>query len=264
MGSRSDPKAMTSFTGISHLLLDIEGTTCPVSFVADVLFPYAARQLPHFLQSRATDPTVQALLADVQQAWSQDTDPDAMALLRQSQQEHQTAGLAPCTAYLQLLIRQDRKLTPLKELQGLIWRGGYAAGELVAPLYADVPAALQRWQQSGVVLGVYSSGSVEAQKLLYSHSNAGDLTSLFSHWFDTRIGAKQAPESYLQIASAMGTSPQSVLFVSDALAECAAAATAGMQVLFSQRSGNPQQDPGSFASVSNYSELILENSKSRR
>jgi enolase-phosphatase E1 len=264
MGSLSGPKTMARIAGISHLLLDIEGTTCPVSFVAAVLFPYAARQLPHFLQSRATDPTVQALLADVQQAWSQDTDPEAMALLRQSQQEQQTGGLEPCTAYLQLLIRQDRKLTPLKELQGLIWRGGYDKGQLVAPLYADVPAALQRWQQSGVVLGVYSSGSVEAQKLLYGHSNGGDLTSLFSHWFDTRIGAKQDPESYLQIAAAMGTSPQSVLFVSDAVAECAAAATAGMEVLFSQRSGNPQQDPGSFTPVSDYNELILESRNTRR
>jgi 2,3-diketo-5-methylthio-1-phosphopentane phosphatase len=255
---------MTSFTGISHLLLDIEGTTCPVSFVAEVLFPYAARQLPHFLQSRATEPTVQALLADVQRAWSQDTDPDAMALLRQSQQEQQTGGLGPCAAYLQLLIRQDRKLTPLKELQGLIWREGYAAGQLVAPLYADVPAALERWQQSGVVLGVYSSGSVQAQKLLYCHSNAGDLTGLFSHWFDTRIGQKQDPESYHKIAAAMETGPQSVLFVSDAVAECEAAETAGMKVLFSHRTGNPQQDPGVFSSVSNYNELMLESASPQR
>jgi enolase-phosphatase E1 len=250
---------MASFTGISHLLLDIEGTTCPVSFVADVLFPYAASQLPHFLQSRTTDPTVQALLADVQRAWSQDTDPEAMALLRQSQQEQQPGGVGPCAAYLQLLIRQDRKLTPLKELQGLIWRGGYASGQLVAPLYADVPTALHRWHQSGVVLGVYSSGSVEAQKLLYRHSNAGDLTGLFSHWFDTRIGQKQDHGSYQKIAAAMHTSTQSVLFVSDAVAECTAASTAGMEVLFSHRVGNPQQDPGRFSAVSSYDELILEN-----
>jgi len=248
---------MPTFTGISHLLLDIEGTTCPVSFVAEVLFPYAAQQLPTFLQSQANDSTVQRLLADVQQAWQCDADPEARSLLQEAQEQKKSATLAAATAYLQLLIRQDRKLTPLKDLQGLIWRVGYAAGELVAPLYPDVAAALQNWHQEGIVLGVYSSGSVEAQKLLYSHCNSGDLTPLFSHWFDMRIGAKQASESYQRIAKAMNCSTAETLFVSDALAECEAAAAAGMEVLFSRRTGNPQQEPGCFQNISNYADLIL-------
>jgi enolase-phosphatase E1 len=248
---------MPTFTGISHLLLDIEGTTCPVSFVAEVLFPYAAQQLPTFLQSQANDPTVQRLLADVQQAWRNDADPEARALWQEAQEEQQSATLAAATAYLQLLIKQDRKLTALKDLQGLIWRGGYAAGELVAPLYPDVAAGLQDWHQAGIVLGVYSSGSVEAQKLLYGHCNAGDLRPLFSHWFDTRVGTKQARESYRHIAAAMACSTADILFVSDALAECEAASASGMQVLFSRRSGNPQQEAGRFQVISSYTDLVL-------
>jgi enolase-phosphatase E1 len=248
---------MLRFTGISHLLLDIEGTTCPVSFVAEVLFPYAAQQLPTFLQSQANDPTVQRLLADVQQAWRNDADPDARSLWQEALGQQQSTALAAATAYLQLLIKQDRKLTPLKDLQGLIWRGGYAAGELVAPLYPDVAAALHNWHQEGIVLGVYSSGSVAAQKLLYRHCNAGDLTPLFSHWFDTRIGAKQATESYQHIAAAMGCSTAGIMFVSDALAECEAAEAAGLQVLFSKRAGNPQMEPGRFQDISDYADLHL-------
>ena len=249
---------MLRFTGISHLLLDIEGTTCPVSFVAEVLFPYAAQQLPTFLQSQANDPTVQRLLADVQQAWRNDADPDARSLWQEALGQQQSTALAAATAYLQLLIKQDRKLTPLKDLQGLIWRGGYAAGELVAPLYPDVAAALHNWHQEGIVLGVYSSGSVAAQKLLYRHCNAGDLTPLFSHWFDTRIGSKQQSESYQLIADAMNCKAENILFISDALAECQAAKKAGFKILFSKRSGNPQTEPGPFQAISNYAELRIE------
>lgn len=247
---------MPSFSGISHLLLDIEGTTCPVTFVAEELFPYASQQLPSFLAHNANDPQVQALLNDVQNAWHLDADPAARSLLKEATRLGWQLE-AGCTAYLQLLITQDRKLTALKDLQGMIWRGGYAAGELVAPLYPDVPAALQRWHHAGTVLGVYSSGSVEAQQLLYRHSSAGDLSPLFSHWFDTRIGAKQAAASYQQIAKAMQATPSSILFVSDALAECEAANTAGLQVLFSSRPGNPEQNPGPFAALSTYANLSL-------
>ena len=248
---------MPSFTGISHLLLDIEGTTCPVSFVADVLFPYAAQQLSSFVQSNAAEPTVQSLLADVLQAWQSDEDTDARSLLQQAHEQQQITTLAASTAYLQLLIKQDRKLAPLKDLQGLIWRGGYAAGELIAPLYPDVAEALKAWHREGVVLGVYSSGSVEAQKLLYGHCDAGDLTNLFSHWFDTRIGNKQQPMSYQTIAKEMGCHTDKILFVSDAMAECKAAENAGLQVLFSKRIGNPQIEPGHFEAISNFSELNL-------
>jgi enolase-phosphatase E1 len=250
---------MPTFSGISHLLLDIEGTTCPMSFVAKVLFPYAAQKLPSFLQSQSNDPTVQRLLADVQQAWQNDADPEASSLLQESRKQQPSETLAAATKYLQLLIKQDRKLTALKDLQGLIWRGGYAAGELVAPLYPDVAPALLNWHHEGLVLGVYSSGSVAAQKLLYGHCNEGDLTPLFSHWFDTRIGNKQAAESYQRIAEAMDCGTEKVLFVSDALAECEAASSIGMQALFSKRTDNLHQDPGIFEEIGNYADLAILN-----
>lgn len=252
---------MPAISGISHLLLDIEGTTCPVSFVAETLFPYAAAHMGTFLERQQHNPEVQRLVNEAAQAWLGDTDPEAISLRPAPLGEGTTAEDAPhlrVVPYLQLLIRQDRKLTALKDLQGLIWRAGYADGHLVAPLFADVPNALQRWHRAGVKLAVYSSGSLAAQQLLYGHTQSGDLRPLFSHWFDTRTGAKQVPESYQVISQAMGVQSQQVLFVSDALAECEAANQAGMAVLFSDRPDNPMRDPGAFERISNYTELVIE------
>ena len=230
---------------ITHLLLDIEGTTCPVSFVAEVLFPYARQALGPYLQRHGTEPAVAALLQEVEAAWRQDPHPEAQAL--------RTAG--DPVAYLEWLIDHDIKLTPLKDLQGRIWADGYGSGAITAPLFADVAEALRRWHGTGLQLAVYSSGSVPAQQLLYRHSNSGDLTGLFSHWFDTRVGAKQQPDSYRKIAEAMGVEPSGVLFISDALAELEAAHGAGMAVLLSDRPGNPNRDSGPFERISDYSQL---------
>lgn len=233
---------------VSHLLLDIEGTTCPVSFVGQTLFPYAAKHLPAYLRSHGHEPQVQQLLAGAVQAWNLDPDPRAQELRQQ--------GQSSVADYLLWLISQDRKLTELKELQGLIWRDGYANGDLVGPLFADVPGALQRLHQRGLVLAVYSSGSVGAQQLLYGHSDAGDLRGLFRHWFDTRTGPKHDAESYRNIAKAMDVPPANVLFVSDALAECEAADAAGMQVRFSDRDGNPARESGRFARITTFDRLL--------
>lgn len=230
---------------ITHLLLDIEGTTCPVSFVAEVLFPYARQALGPFLQRHGAEPEVAALLQEVETAWRQDPHPEAQALGK-------TGDLG---AYLEWLIDHDIKLTPLKDLQGRIWADGYGSGAITAPLFADVAEALRRWHGAGLQLAVYSSGSVPAQQLLYRHSNSGDLTGLFSHWFDTRVGAKQQPDSYRKIAEAMGVEPSGVLFISDALAELEAAHGAGMAVLLSDRPGNPNRDSGPFERISDYSQL---------
>ena len=241
----------------THLLLDIEGTTCPVSFVAEVLFPYARQRLEGFLEDQASDPEICSLIAALDAAWAGDDQLEAEAL----RARHRT-GHTPCTGgevvpYLRWLIDHDIKLTPLKDLQGRIWTAGYASGELVAPLYDDVPDALQRWHGGGLVLAVYSSGSVAAQQLLYGHSQAGDLCPLFSHWFDTRTGPKQAAASYGAIAEAMAVSPEAVLFISDSLAELEAAAEAGMAVLFSDREGNPNREGGCFERICHYSQLAL-------
>jgi len=250
---------------ITHLLLDIEGTTCPVSFVAEVLFPYARQQLRPFLERRATEPAVAGLIEETEAAWALDPAPEAQALLQErngrvaisSDSAHHARGIA-VAAYLDWLIATDRKFTPLKELQGMLWQAGYASGQLQAPLFADVPDALQRWKRQGLTLAVYSSGSVPAQQLLYRYSNAGDLRSLFSHWFDTRTGPKQESQSYEQIAKAMAVDCRQVLFISDSPAEVKAAAAAGMAVRFSQREGNPHEQCEGFATISDYGQLCFD------
>ncbi|MBM5799952.1 MAG: acireductone synthase [Cyanobacteria bacterium K_DeepCast_35m_m2_023] len=246
-----DPKALESkrIEGLTHVLLDIEGTTCPVSFVSEVLFPYAAAHLESFLASNQHVTVVRELVAEVEQAWREDGQARAAGLPWQS-------GL-PVAPYLLWLIEQDRKLTALKELQGLIWQQGYASGELKGPLFNDVPPALRRWQRDGVRLAVYSSGSVSAQQLLYGHSQVGDLRTLFSHWFDTRIGAKHESRSYDLISEQMGCDPRSILFISDSNRELQAARSAGMQVLFSDRDGNPNRDAAGFERMSTFSTLQL-------
>ena len=240
---------------ITHLLLDIEGTTCPVSFVAEVLFPFARQALPDFLGRHGERPEVAALLEAVEEAWGNDPHPGAQALRQQAPGNEAGSGAERLVPYLQWLIDHDIKLTPLKDLQGRIWADGYGNGTITAPLFGDVAAALRRWHGEGLVLAVYSSGSVPAQQLLYRHSEDGDLSGLFSHWFDTRVGAKQHPKSYTEIAAAMGAEPQRVLFISDALGELEAAHGAGMAVLLSDRPGNPNRDSGPFERISDYSQL---------
>jgi enolase-phosphatase E1 len=236
--------------GIDLLLLDIEGTTCPVSFVTDTLFPFASRALEGFLQregSRRAD--VRQLLEAVEAAWEQDDEQEAARLRRQSPDD--------LLAYLRWLIRKDRKLPALKELQGLVWEHGYRSGELVAPLFADVPGSLESWRQQHIGLAVYSSGSVTAQKLLYRHSAAGDLSELFLHWFDTNVGPKQQSQSYAAIASILGIEPSRILFVSDSAAECRAAQESGMAVLFSDRPGNPRRDPEGLPAIRDFRQLAI-------
>ena len=239
--------------GISHVLLDIEGTTCPVSFVSGTLFPYAAEHLGSFLSEQRRDPQVQDLLAEVEKAWAEDQDPAALEM----RQRNATTGGHGVLQYLQWLINQDRKLAPLKELQGLIWEKGYRSGKLQGPLFDDVAVSLRRWFADGIRLAVYSSGSVGAQQLIYGYSNGGDLRSFFEQWFDTRVGAKYDVSSYTKIAEAFRVPSSQVLFVSDALAECEAAATSGMKVLFSDRPGNPEQESGRFERISSFEDLEL-------
>jgi len=258
--------------GIRHVLLDIEGTTCPVSFVSEVLFPYAHRQVGEYLEQHGKEAEIQPLLEELRQAWEREEDAEARALLQGAPSSSettssptrsgQTASETTLSAqmllpYLHWLIRRDRKLTPWKELQGLIWHEGYARGDLRADLFSDVVPMLRHWKQMGMELSVYSSGSVAAQKLLYGHSQEGDLQELFSHWFDTRIGLKQEAESYRRILEPLGCQAGQVVFVSDAISELQAASAAGMQVVFSDREGNPQRDPGPFTSISRLDQLTL-------
>ncbi len=194
------------------VVLDIEGTTTPIAFVHQTLFPFARARLPSFLRDHADDPAVQAELQAV-------PGPDPAATLLR-------------------WIDEDVKATPLKTLQGLIWREGYADGSLRGVVYPDVAAALRRWHGAGLTLFVYSSGSVEAQRLIFGHSTAGDLSALFAGFFDTRTGPKREAESYRAIAAASGLPAGTMLFLSDMEPELDAAAAAGLQTCQLVRAGD--------------------------
>jgi len=226
-----------------YLLLDIEGTTCPISFVADVLFPYASQHLATFLQQHRQDPDIAAILEAAWQEWEQDPDPKQQSNLRQVE-EPKRESLQAITHYLQGLIDADRKSTALKDLQGHLWNQGFQCGAIQAEFYPETIRCLQQWHQAGLQLAVYSSGSIQAQQLLYGHTEAGDLRGLFCGWFDTRIGNKKEASSYRAISQQRQCEPQSITFIRDSRAECDAAKSAGLQVLFSLRPGNPDQEPG--------------------
>ena len=195
------------------VVTDIEGTTSSIDFVHQTLFPYARSHLRAFLQAHADDTAVRACLGEVEAI------------------EGRPLSIDEAAAVLERWIDEDRKVTPLKTLQGLIWAQGYAAGELQGHVYDDTPVALRRWHTQGRKLYVYSSGSVEAQKLIFGHTAHGDLTPLFSGYFDTRVGGKREADSYRGILQQIGMPGRDVLFLSDVGEELDAARAAGMQTL---------------------------------
>ncbi len=194
---------------IRAIVTDIEGTTTSISFVTEVLFPYAKIHLEKFIQSNADNQEVRGLLADVSRVCGE--------------------SLSDDQAIAQLIswIDEDRKIGPLKSLQGLIWEQGYHKGDFKGHVYPDAERKLRDWKNAGLSLFVYSSGSVHAQKLLFGHTEYGDLNSLFSGYFDTKAGAKQQAESYRNIASQIGCLASEILFLSDIAGELDAAKTAG-------------------------------------
>jgi enolase-phosphatase E1 len=205
---------------IRAILTDIEGTTSSLSFVKDVLFPYARARLRDFVQARASDPAVKQILAEARRESS--------------------AALSDAELVEVMLrwIDEDRKLIPLKALQGLIWETGYRSGELVGHVYDDAHDALHRWHGRGIRLYVFSSGSVKAQKLLFGHTEKGDLQPLFEDYFDTTVGAKRDPAAYQRIAETIGIAPSEILFLSDVTEELDAAQTAGMKTYWLVRDAN--------------------------
>jgi enolase-phosphatase E1 len=227
--------------GVEAVLLDIEGTTTPITFVYEVLFPYARRNLPRHIEQHASSAEYAALFDQLRDNFN--TDVDARAELPQWTDAPQSARLTSVIRYCEWLMDRDRKSTALKEMQGRIWREGYENGELVSEVFSDVPDAFARWQALGIGIGIFSSGSVLAQKLLFRYSSAGDLTPLIQWHFDTTAGAKTESESYRRIASAMQLRLDAILFVSDIVAELEAARDAGMRTMLSVRPGNTPVSP---------------------
>ena len=198
------------------LLLDIEGTTTPIAFVTDTLFPYARARLVSFLSREGRADEASAFLAEMD---------------------------------------RDSKSTELKAVQGRIWEDGYRSGELTGTVFEDVPRAFARWQSAGTPIAIFSSGSVLAQQWLFRRSSAGDLTPFIAQYFDTEVGPKRDPASYARIAATVALPPSSITFVSDVVGELDAARAAGMQTIMSLRPGNHPQPPHDHRVVHSFDEI---------
>ena len=228
---------MIDFAG-RGLLLDVEGTTTSIAFVYDTLFPYARRRLSTFLAEHAADPEVIA----AGELIARESGADSLAeFLRER------GATDPRALESEVLRRMDAddKSTGLKQLQGLIWRAGYERGELRGHVYPDVPIAFADWAAQGADIRIYSSGSVEAQRLLFAHSTAGPLDRYLRGYYDTRIGPKRSAQSYRGIVSDMHRDAADVLFFSDIVEELAAAREAGLATVLVQRTAAaaPAQHP---------------------
>jgi enolase-phosphatase E1 len=230
--------------GCRALILDVEGTTTPIDFVYQTLFPYARERVGRFLSDTWLDPATRADVALLRA--EHETERDARSDWRDDAEA--------VTAWVLWLMDRDRKSTGLKSLQGRIWKRGFENGELRGLVYDDVRPALERWTRQGRRVAIFSSGSVLAQRLLFGHSSAGDLTPFLSGYFDTTSGAKREAESYRRIATALGESVAQLLFLSDVTAELEAASAAGLQVALCVRHPAPAP-PAGYRVLRSFDEL---------
>jgi enolase-phosphatase E1 len=225
---------------IRFILTDIEGTTTSISFVADELFPYFRKNI-HLLKAMTDDPVVKEAFSETIEL-----------ALKEDGKTISTVEEIVETVHSWSV--EDRKITPLKTLQGLLWKKGYEEGDLKGHVYTDVPAKLKEWHASGIGLGVFSSGSVAAQKLIFGYSVAGDLTSNFSAYFDTKTGGKRETETYTKIADLLNIPASDILFLSDIVEELQAADEAGFQTIQLVRPGTTK---GWNRTVADFSEIAV-------
>ena len=229
---------------VQAVLTDIEGTISSISFVKDILFPYARRALPQFVRHNAEQAQVRHWLDQVATEIGGEADDETIITTLLS------------------WIDEDRKHTALKALQGLIWQDGYHNADFTAHIYPDAAQYLRQWQAAGIAIHVYSSGSVPAQKLFFSHSDAGDLSALVGSWFDTETGGKRESASYQRIAAQLRLPPAAIVFLSDVVAELDAAAAAGMQTILLDRvqdypTPRDAEQTGPHRRVENFAQIQL-------
>ena len=234
------------------LLLDIEGTTTPISFVHDILFPFARDHVREYLTRNSRAPGVQEDIAGLIHEQSVDRSGEQPPTI-----DVPVSSIDGIVAYVNWLIERDRKSPALKSLQGKIWEQGYRDGILKAPLFDDVVPNLRRLRKTGMRIAIFSSGSVLAQKLLFAHTDTGDHSDLIDEYFDTGVGSKVHSESYSEIARRLQLLPTDVLFVSDVTNELAAAGDAGMRTLLCLRPGNqPQSTAEQFQAIQSFSQIL--------
>jgi enolase-phosphatase E1 len=237
--------------GIRAVLLDIEGTTTPIAFVHDVLFPYARTRLRSFVADRRRSPEVAEAIGQLAREHAHDASSGAPPWPSGSADD-----VDAIAGYAAWLMDRDRKSTGLKLLQGYIWEDGYRAGELRGQVFPDVAPALRRWHDAGLQVAIYSSGSELAQRRLFESTADGDLTPLLAGFFDTTVGGKISADSYTAIAARLGRQPHEVLFISDVARELDAARAAGLAVVLSVRPGNPPQpSPAAYDSIQTFAEV---------
>ena len=235
---------------IRSILLDIEGTTTPIAFVHDVLFPYARSHVRQYLETHLNSSEVLASLVRLKAEHTVDLEEnlDPPPLVSQPR----VAAIDSMVAYVNWLIDRDRKSLGLKLLQGKIWEQGYLDGSLRAPVFEDVAPALKRWRHAGLSLNIFSSGSVLAQQLLFGHTEAGDLTQFIDNYFDTNTGPKGEMQSYQLIADALELPAPEILFISDVVTELDPARKAGMQTRLCIRPGNHRQPESSHQRIESF------------
>jgi 2,3-diketo-5-methylthio-1-phosphopentane phosphatase len=236
---------------VQTLVLDIEGTTTPIGFVYDVLFPFVRRRLRDYLR----DPRNQDALGEpvrlLRDEWIAARGDESSFPAGSGRAAHPES----LAAYIEGLMDEDRKSPGLKLLQGRMWQEGYRSGELKGVVFADVAPALRRWRDAGAAVAIYSSGSGLAQRLLFGTTAFGDLTPLIARFFDTAVGAKQAVQSYHRIARELGVRPDEMLYVSDVTAELDAAHAAGCDVRLCLRPGNRPQPPHGYLVIESLAQL---------
>ncbi|KAG7397465.1 Methylthioribulose-1-phosphate dehydratase [Phytophthora boehmeriae] len=238
------------------VMLDIEGTTTPITFVHDILFPYVTDNAERFLHQTWDAPETQADVAALLDQHKQDVTDGVNPPALDAQQDKEKL-IEALVHYIKWNVGADRKIGPLKALQGHMWLQGYESGELKALVYDDVPPCLERLCASGVRVGIYSSGSRQAQKLLFQYSDKGDLRKYLTVYFDTKIGHKRETGSYKEIVQSLGVdSPKDVLFVTDVIEEAQAAEAAGLDTVLSVRPGNKElPEVHHFPTIRSFAEL---------
>ena len=237
---------------IRAILLDVEGTTTPIDFVFKTLFPFASAYAEDFLRRNVRDPEVAEIIEQLLQTRRAETADQAPGCADTTSEER----LSLAARYVRSLIESDSKITPLKTLQGKIWKEGFERGELKGEVYADVRPAFARWSEQGRRTAIFSSGSVLAQKLLFSHSTAGDLSPFLSAYFDTTSGPKREAEAYQKIAASIGLQAPAILFVSDVAEELDAASSTGMKTAHSLRPGISPLKDGRHRAVRTFNEIF--------
>jgi enolase-phosphatase E1 len=224
-------------TRLRAIVLDVEGTTTPIDFVHQGLFPYARARIGQHLRDHVGDAEVRNAIRELRT--QRDADESEGQDVPPWDDRDPARAVQSATSYCLSLIAADRKVPALKALQGRVWQAGYERGELLGEVYPDVPGALARWSEDGLRIAIFSSGSVLSQRLLFAHSTHGDLGASIDEYFDTRTGPKRETESYRRIAAMLEVQPSALLFISDTREELDAAAAAGMRTTLCARSGAP-------------------------